>query len=111
MESFRFRLGLRRSSEDHRDFKLNVPMNVKLPLQHEVIVRAIYNQGDIGSCSSQAICQQIMALKDLSDNNYPSRLFQYYNPRLMEGNVNEDSGATYRSAYKALAKFGFCDEK
>ena len=108
-----FKLGLRRSSEDPRDndFKLKVPMNVKLPISHEIIPRAIYNQGDIGSCSSNAIANQIMALKNYDDNTYPSRLFQYYNSRLLEGNEKSDSGVTYRSCYKSLAKFGFCDEK
>ena len=113
MSEMKFKLGLRRSSNDPRDYdyKLKVPMNVKLPLSHEIIPRAIYNQGNIGSCSSNAICNQIMALKDYTDNTYPSRLYQYYNSRMIEGNINEDSGATYRSAYKALSKFGFCDEK
>ena len=113
MSNIKFKLGLRRSSNDPRDYeyKLKVPMNIKLPLQHEIIPRAIYNQGDIGSCSANAICNQIMGLKDYTDNTYPSRLYQYYNSRLLEGNIKEDTGATYRSAYKALSKFGFCDEK
>ena len=108
-----FKLGLRRSSEDPRDYdyKLKVPMNVKLPLSYDIIPRGIYNQSNIGSCSSNAIANQIMALKSYDDNTYPSRLYQYYNSRLLEGNEKSDSGATYRSCYKALAKFGFCDEK
>ena len=111
MSNIKFKLGLRRSSNDPRDYdyKLKVPMNVKLPIEHEIIPRAIYNQGNIGSCSSMAIGNQIMALKNYDDNNYPSRLFQYYNSRLIEGNVEDDSGCTYRAAYKCLAKFGFLE--
>ena len=51
-----------------------------------------------------------MSLKDYSDNEYPSRLFQYYNSREITGNESFDEGCTYRDAYRALAKFGFTDE-
>ena len=112
MTSFPFKLGLKRSDEDHRDLKMQIPQNNLLPIKYEIpVIRCKYNQGDIGSCSSNVICNQIMSLKDYSDNEYPSRLFQYYNSRLITGNEAFDDGCTYRDAYKALAKFGFCDEQ
>ena len=51
-----------------------------------------------------------MSLKNYSDNEYPSRLFQYYNSREITGNEAFDEGCTYRNAYRALAKFVFTDE-
>ena len=108
---FPYKLGLRRSSKDHRDLKLSVPLNKILPLKCEVpIIRCVYAQGELNSCSSNVICNQIMNLKDLTDNNYPSRLFQYYISRQIAGNEDEDEGCTYRDAYRGLAKFGFTDE-
>ena len=108
---FTFQLGLKKSAEDRRDLKMQVPQNKVLPMKHEIpIIRCIYNQGEIGSCSSNVICNQIMSLKDYSDKEYPSRLFQYYNSRLITGNEIFDEGCTYRDAYRALAKFGFTEE-
>jgi C1A family cysteine protease len=109
--SFPYKLGLRRSPKDSNELKLCAPPNKFLPLKYEIpIVRCIYTQGDINSCSSNVICNQIMALKHWSDNNYPSRLFQYYVSRSISGNEKEDEGCSYREAYQGLAKFGFTDE-
>jgi hypothetical protein len=40
----------------------------------------------------------------------PSRLFIYYNERLIEGTVNSDSGAQIHDAIKVLTDYGVCDE-
>ena len=112
MTEFKFKLGLKRSPQDKRDLKMHVPQNKILPNKYEIpVIRCSYNQGDIGSCSSNVICNQIMSLKDYSDNEYPSRLFQYYNSRLISGNEAFNDGCTYRDAYKSLSLFGFCDEQ
>ena len=106
-----FKLGLRRSSNDHCDVKMQVPQDKILPNKYEIpIIRCIYNQGDIGSCSANVICNQIMSIKNYDDNTYPSRLYQYYNSRKIDGNEKFDDGCSYRSAYKSLAKYGFTDE-
>ena len=111
MLSFPFKLGLKKSETDKRDLKMQMPQNDILPNKYEIpIIRCIHNQGTIGSCSSNVICNQIMSLKDYSDNEYPSRLSQYYNSRELTGNEAFDEGCTYRDAYRALAKFGFTDE-
>lgn len=47
-------------------------------------------------------------------NNFdfvPSRLFEYYNARLLQGWENEDSGAYIRDGFKAMNKYGLCLEK
>ena len=111
MSSFPFKLGLKKSDPDKRDLKMQLPQDAILPNKYEIpIIRCIYNQGTLGSCSSNVICNQIMSLKDYSDNDYPSRLFQYFNSRAITGNEAFDEGCTYRDAYRALAKFGFTDE-
>jgi C1A family cysteine protease len=40
----------------------------------------------------------------------PSRLFIYYNERVIEGTVDSDSGAQLRDGVKAVAKLGICPE-
>jgi C1A family cysteine protease len=39
-----------------------------------------------------------------------SRLFEYYSTRLLQGTINEDSGASIRNAIKAAVKYGVADE-
>ena len=41
----------------------------------------------------------------------PSRLFIYYNERVMEGTVETDSGAQIRDGIKSVAQQGDCPEK
>jgi C1A family cysteine protease len=40
----------------------------------------------------------------------PSRLFIYYNERVMEGSVNEDAGAEIRDGMKSISVRGVCPE-
>jgi C1A family cysteine protease len=40
----------------------------------------------------------------------PSRLFVYYNERLVEGTVSQDSGAFIRDGIKTLNTYGVCSE-
>ena len=40
----------------------------------------------------------------------PSRLFIYYNERLVEGSVNQDAGAMIRDGIRVMAKVGVCPE-
>ena len=40
----------------------------------------------------------------------PSRLFIYYNERLLEGSEDRDAGASLRDGIKAMEKIGVCPE-
>lgn len=80
-------------------------------LQNEVT--EIYDQGDIGSCTSNAFCG---AYKIIEKNKTfePSRLYVYYHERLLEDNNNPkkitDSGADVTDAIAWCGKFGICPE-
>ena len=90
MSVFKHKLGLKRSPKDATDVKLCIPPNKFLPLKYEIpIIRCIYSQGDLNSCLSHVICNQIMSLKSWNGNSYPSRLFQYYISRSISGNKAE----------------------
>ena len=107
---FPFKLELKKSPRDDRDLKLCIETNKTLPIKHDIpIVRCIYSQ-EHNDCSANAICNQIMSLKDWNDNTYPSRMFQYWISREIAGNTDEDEGCSYRDAYNGLSKFGFTDE-
>jgi len=79
----------------------------------------VFNQGDIGSCTANAIGQAFIfaqnatatKIKKLKPDFVPSRLFLYYNEREMEGTVDSDSGAYIRDGIKSINKQGICHEK
>lgn len=73
---------------------------------------AIEDQGNLGSCTGQAVAGAIELLN--KKNNKPSdvsRLYIYYFERLLEGTVNYDSGAYIRDGIKATNKYGAPLEK
>lgn len=73
----------------------------------------IYDQGDLGSCVSNGTgdCWQFALKAEGVLAPLPARLFIYYNGRVLEKTVDEDSGLEVRDGLKVLAKQGCCDEK
>jgi len=73
---------------------------------------AVYNQGQLGSCTAQAIAGAVEfdRLKQKLSDFVPSRLFIYYNERVIEGTVRSDSGAMIRDGIKSVASEGVCPE-
>jgi C1A family cysteine protease len=67
----------------------------------------IENQGQLGSCTGNAIAGLIEYLDRKANKNLDvSRLFIYYQERLLEGTVNYDAGAYIRDGIKAVNKYG-----
>ena len=68
----------------------------------------VYDQGELGSCTANALA----AAYEFDEKNTfaPSRLFIYYNERVLEGSVSEDSGALISDGIKTLQKYGVCPE-
>ena len=69
----------------------------------------VYDQGQLGSCTAQAIAavlQFTQVKQQQADVFTPSRLFIYYNERVVLGTVDEDSGAMLRDGIKSVAKQG-----
>jgi C1A family cysteine protease len=104
---------------DQRDHMYAIP----LPFQHGVTLPAsvnlttncppVYDQGQLGSCTANAIAAAIefdRMKQDLTPIFVPSRLFIYYNERVMEGTVNTDSGAQIRDGIKSVGDQGACTE-
>jgi C1A family cysteine protease len=103
---------------DHRDHLYAAPVVhlAKLPAKKDLRPHCppVYNQGQLGSCTANAIgaAIQFERLKQkLKPNFVPSRLFIYYNERVMEHSVHSDSGAQIRDGIKSVAKQGDCPEK
>ena len=114
MSTLKYKLDLRRSSQDPRDHKYSSPLRNHriLPPSYELpIIKALYDQQNLNSCASHAVSQQILSLQDNDKTTYPSRLYLYYNARSVAGDEFEDEGTTYRDMYKGLFSFGWCDEE
>jgi C1A family cysteine protease len=93
---------------DNRDYRYNLVSkstpNVVDLRQH---CSPIENQGNLGSCTGQAIAGAIELLN--KRNKKPtdiSRLFIYYYERVLINTVNYDSGAYIRDGIKVTNKYG-----
>ncbi len=108
--------GCNRSSLDHRDFKytLKSPETQKsLPksvdLRESNHLPPVYAQGDIGSCTANAIggaLEYDRSLQGLGEW-MPSRLFIYYNERVLDNTVYSDAGSTIRTGMTVVHKQGY----
>jgi C1A family cysteine protease len=113
-KKYRLYSGWKRDSKDRRDL-CYVPR--RKATAKVVDLRSfcppIYNQGQLGSCvfNSVGFAVHFDELKQrLLDSFMPARLFMYYNARVMQGTVGEDSGSEVRTGIKTVAKQGFCPE-
>jgi C1A family cysteine protease len=98
---------------DFRDYVFAAP---KVALPTKVDLRnnynLIYDQGNLGSCTANAVATafDFERIKQSLQPIKPSRLFIYYNERLLEGTVKYDAGAMLRDGIKTLNKQGTCTE-
>lgn len=110
------RYGWQRDLPDHRDFLFTAPLATLGPLPAKVDLRPqcppVYDQGQLGSCMANAIAAAIQfdRLKQKISDFAPSRLFIYYNERVMEHSVASDSGAQIRDGIKSVGQQGDCPE-
>ncbi len=102
---------------DQRDFKYAAPRPVLKVLPPKTDLRKhcppVYDQGQLGSCTANAISAafEFELMKANKSNVFmPSRLFIYYNERVMEHSVKSDSGAQLRNGIKSVNKQGVCTE-
>ena len=73
----------------------------------------VYDQGQLGSCTANAIGAAIEyeQIRQKEAKPFaPSRLFIYYNERVMEQTVDQDAGAQIRDGMKSVNQIGACPE-
>jgi C1A family cysteine protease len=110
------RYGWKRDKPDSRDrlAKSILSRRKKLPsfVDLRELCSKVEDQSTLGSCTANALVGALELL-DRKDGVYHedfSRLFVYYNERVLEGTVNEDSGAMIRDGIKTLVNQGVCSE-
>jgi len=110
------RYGWKPDLPDARDFMFVAPKPITDNLPPSTDLRphcpAVYDQGQIGSCTANAIAGafEFELLKQHLGDFMPSRLFIYYNERKIEGSTASDSGAQIRDGITTIHKQGVCSE-
>lgn len=107
--------GWRPDTPDMRDhvYQLNSELTVPSNIDMRGQCPAVYDQGQLGSCTANAIgaAYEFDLLKQKIVDFMPSRLFIYYNERVIEGSVKQDAGAEIRDGIKTIAQQGVCTEQ
>lgn len=93
---------------DTRDYQY-IPSIQPLPAKVDFRPKCtlIENQGQLGSCTGNAIAGAIELLNNQAGKAKDiSRLYIYYYERVLENTVNYDNGAYIRDGIKACSKYG-----
>jgi len=115
MSTPRHGYGWRPSIPDQRDLVLRYSDAQRVATAPSVDLRTtghlpeVWDQGQLGSCVAHGVgaAYSFDVAKQGGQPNYdPSRLYIYYNGRVIEGTVGEDSGLTITDGAKALAAYG-----
>ena len=109
---------LKRDLSDDRDKKYRHVARIEpkdLPKRVDLRVNCspVVDQGELGSCTANAIAsglREYIMIRDGHDLVRLSRLFVYYYERQLEGTVYEDAGASLRDGMKIIAEMGSCPE-
>lgn len=101
---------------DQRDIMYAAPLTTMLSLPTSIDLRSqcppVYDQGHLGSCTANALsgAYEFDLKKEQKPDFMPSRLFIYYNERVLLNTVNSDSGAYIRDGIKTMNQQGVCPE-
>jgi len=116
MKKMNLRYGWQPDLPDHRDFSYASTRAAILKLPVKVDLRPacplVYDQGNLGSCTANAIgaAFEFELMKQKVPDFMPSRLFIYYNERVIEHSIGSDNGAQIRDGIKSVNKQGVCPE-
>ena len=101
---------------DQRDMMYGAVHAIPAALPSHVDLRPmcspVEDQGQLGSCTANALvgALEFLEFKNKVKHQNLSRLFVYYNERVIEHTVSSDSGAMLRDGIKTLKKQGVCSE-
>lgn len=114
-----------RDAVDHRDIKFKYKIT-RLPLVVDLRPKCppVVDQGQLGSCTANALAGALGFLEmqeevlgeagqaeEFGTGYFPfSRLFIYWNERVIESDTSEDNGAQLRNGIASLANVGVCSE-
>lgn len=108
------RYGWKPDLPDHRDYIYNLRNYIKMahevPLSMDLSAQMppVYDQGQVGSCTGNgwAALLEYRSIQQGEPTETPSRLFIYYNERVIEGSAGQDAGAEIRDGAKTVSAQG-----
>lgn len=104
---FQPKLTWRPDKPDNRDYSYSAPAPNSKLVDLRQYCSPIEDQGSLGSCTGHAVSSAMeVILKKQNRLTEISRLFIYYQARLLEGTVRYDAGAYLRDCIKACNKTG-----
>src|SRR5215467_9143572 len=85
-----------------------LPAPLKVDHRESNLMPEIWDQDCLGACTANSIGSlfQFVNRKQGHDDFMPSRLFIYYNERVIENTVNSDAGAMIRDGMKVINQYG-----
>ena len=108
--------GWKPDAHDPRDLRYAPPPHLLRALPPAVDLRrhcpAAYDQLSLNSCVANAVAAalEFEQVRQGERKATPSRLFLYYNARVLEGLTKQNHGVQIRYGIKAVAKQGACEE-
>ena len=108
----KFIYNVRKQKKDSRDYSITLKTIPKGSADISLKFPPVYDQGQLGSCTANGWAAVFDYIRKKSGKAFmtPSRLFIYYNERVLEGSVSTDSGAQIRDGAKTLNTQGVCTE-
>lgn len=99
-------------TSDFQHFTLIPPESIPPAVDLRPLCSPVESQGTLGSCTGHALASAIEFLENKQHGKFVdvSRLFAYYNERVLEHSVDKDAGALLSDGIKVLAEYGICDE-
>ena len=109
--------GTGRDRRSALDWKYSPPAHVARRIPERVDLRRhcpqVYDQLHLNSCSANALAAALRfdEIKERRRAPEPSRLFIYFNERVVSNCVSQDEPVSLRDGYRTIAKFGACSEE
>jgi C1A family cysteine protease len=106
------RYGLAADTPDIRDLLLDDQPRPTDSVDLRLTMPAVYNQGAANSCVGNGVASVMEHawIMGKQTDFAPSRLFIYFNARMLEGDPGYDAGCQIRDGLKSVAQFGACHE-
>jgi len=107
------KFNLAKDKTDNRDYLFTAVAPTSLSsVDMRQYCTTMEDQGRLGSCTGHAVTSAMEILLNKANKRIElSRLFVYYQARLLEGTASYDAGAYLRDAVKAANKWGASDER
>ena len=106
------KLTWRADKPDRRDYVYSATASTSKLVDLRPYCSPVEDQGNLGSCTGHAVSSAMeVILKRQNRLTEISRLFIYYQARLIEGTVQYDNGAYIRDCIKATNKIGASAER